>query len=277
VGVLRLTATLAAPVVLTDELHLDGVLASAHPMCRAAPVSRDTPAAALVHPPLPVAQPCVARVRAALCTAAIFPEGARLSGEQTVRRRDAEDHEALARPLSLGVGPGKNRLMRLPTIVAPSVSWYAVGSRREILRLVRRRVLYVGSWRSAGYGQVTAWEAEYVEVDPTVVLVDAAGVAQRHLPAEWVAWAEAVVTGPLRPPYWHPARQTAAIVRAGTRCELLPGVVEVVRALAQPDAIRRHRERKDVARAARRARPNGGDSPEVGPRAADDRDLAPRV
>lgn len=254
-GVVRLTATLASPIVLTDDLHLDGLLASAHPSCRASPIGRETGEADLIDPPLPICQLTAHGATVRLCTAAILPDEARTGSERAIRRRDGDDISMIALPIHLGLGPNKNRLHKLPTVVTPCVSWLAVGERRGLIRLARR-IAFLGGWRSAGFGAVSAWTAEYVSQDEACATLLQGGVAQRHLPASWVEWAADLTVGPFRAPYWHPARQTESIVRAGSRCALHPDIEEQVYALAQPAACRDHRDRH-VARAdARRARRN---------------------
>jgi hypothetical protein len=264
--VVLLTAHVAAPIVIDDELHLDGLLETAHPNSRQVPVSRTTRLEDLPTVPIPICSHSLDGLTTRLCTSMRLPDAARMVRSHVVKRRDGEDIEALANGVNLGLGPGKNRMNALTTLITPYVQWLAIGDRRELLRLARR-VLFVGSWRSAGYGLVTGWTAENVDADPPTVLV-ADGVAQRHLPASWCAWHEGTVTGPIRPPYWHPARQTETIVRAGTRCALKPTVEAACHAVADPAALRAHRERK-IARAGPRSA--GAYPPHVdagGPRAA---------
>ena len=144
--------------------------------------------------------------------------------------------------LIANVGAIENPQLPATTVVTPWIRWLAIGDRREIMRLARR-IQQIGQWRSAGYGQVLSWQAEALDLDPVSVLVDHS-IAQRHLPAAWCQWAESTVEGPYRPPYWHPERQSDLIVRAGTRCVLKPSVEEACRAVAHPDALRAHKERK---------------------------------
>ncbi|MFM1991299.1 MAG: hypothetical protein RJA99_4256 [Pseudomonadota bacterium] len=261
-----ITATLSAPIVLDDELHCDGLLASAHPLCRSSPISRSTPLDAIPMPALPIYRHEFGGALAYLGTAAQFADGARVATSHVVKRRDGEDIESLARPVHLGLGPGKNRLHALQTIVTPTVTWRTIGIRREVLHLVRR-IQQLGMWRSAGYGIVATWHVDYVEEDGATVLVRD-GVAQRHLPAAWCMWAESITAGPCLPPYWHPGRQSSRIVRAGTRCALQPTVEAVCRAVSSPDALRAHKARKDARALARRAGAYPPDVDARGPRAA---------
>jgi hypothetical protein len=247
-GLVHITAHLSSPIVLGgDDFEIDGLLVSAHPSTRAGPRGRESPPGRL--PAIPLAHLDHAGQRTALGTIAILPASARQVQEHAVKRRDAEDLMQLARGINLGLGPGKNRLHRLAAIATPTVSWRAIGTPRSLLKLLRRHVA-LGRWTSSGYGVVSRWEARYLDEDPASVLV-ADGCAQRNLPASWTTWAESETTGALAAPYWHPARQTERIVRAGTPCALLPDVEDRVRAIADPAATRAHALRHALKRAAR--------------------------
>lgn len=259
-GLVRVTAHLAAPVVLGDDgLPFDDLLVAAHPTTRAAPIGRETSLAGRRWPAVPVAHLDAREARVALATVACPAPTARRVQEHTVKRRDGEDLAQLARGVNLGLGPGKNRLHRLPALVTPTLTWWAVGSPREMLKLARR-ILFIGRWRAAGYGVVTGWTACYDDQEPSRVLV-ADGVAQRTLPRSWVTWAESTGDAALLPPYWHPERAVAGVVLSGTPCALQPAIEDAVRALADPAAHRAHRNRHDIKRAAHRldtARSVGG-------------------
>lgn len=250
--IVEVVATLAAPVVLTDEMHLDGLLASAHPLCRGAPIGRDTPLSRIVDPPIPVMNLSDGGVSVRLCTVADAAPSARLTTSQVVKRRDAEDIASLARPVHLGLGPGKNRLGRLPVVVTPTLTWRAVGERRGIVRLLNR-ITCLGTWRSAGYGQVCRWDVTVHPTDtPEQVLVSRDGRAQRTIPTSWTEWAETTVTGAIQAPYWHPARLVASCVPVGARCVLRPTIIEAVRRAAHHEHQVAHRKRHESRRETRR-------------------------
>lgn len=254
-SLLRIQATLAAPVVVSDDLHFDGLLMTAHPIARAAHVSRETPLDQLPAIPLPLQRATLRAITLPLASAAVWPAEAKLSTDHTVKRRDAWDLEALALPIHLGLGPGKNRMQQLPIVIARAVTWWAMGRRREVLRLCQR-ITHVGSWRAAGYGAVVRWEVQLMdptEHDPTHVLVRD-GVAQRHLPAEWCVQAESLSDAPIEPPYWHPARARPRVARAGTRVILTRELIESCYAAADPAKNDAYRQRRDAERHARRAR-----------------------
>jgi hypothetical protein len=274
-SLLCVEATLAAPVVTTDDIHFDGLLTSAHPRARSAAreglIGRDTPLASIPYIPIPLQRATARGLTLPLASAAQWPEDAKLAAEHVVKRRDGWDVEALRGPIHLGLGPGKNRMLRLPVILARTVAWWAMGERREVLRLVQR-ITHIGSWRAAGFGLVSSWRVETCDpatIDPRRVLVHE-GVAQRHLPAEWCAGAETLGVGPIEPPYWHPGRDRPAVARAGTRVTLIREIEESCYAAADPATNRRWKERRDAARESARARRHAGGAAQGGPGAAPD-------
>lgn len=251
-GVVRLTATLGAPVVMRDDLHLDGLFMAAHPACRSQPLARSSPPSEFREPPIPIARLTWEGVSVYLATVAQLPPEARLETEHHIKRRDEQDIEALAKPVHLGLGPAKNRMISLPIVVTPTISWLLLGEAKTVRRFAER-TRQIGSWRAQGYGIVTAWRAEYVEdwcaAAPTVLV--SGGRAQRHLPASWCTVGQPVV-GAYRPPYWHPARQADPIIRAGDRCAIDPAILDAVRHLADPAVTREHKlahQRRALARA----------------------------
>lgn len=264
-SLLLVEATLGSPVVVRDELHLDGLLMAAHPLARETPIARTDSLDALPAIPLPLQRLTLRGFRLPLATVAIWPEEARLGTDHTVRRRDGVDIEMLASPINLGLGPGKNRMQRLPIVIAPRVSWYAMGRRREVLRLVQR-ITHLGAWRSAGYGQVHAWTVTTLhpeQHDPTSV-VRREGVAMRPLPRSWCADATTVHAAALEPPYWHPGRIVPDVVPAGTPITLTRELMEACYAAADPAKNDRWRMRRDQERRARRAGTDGAGAPEGG-------------
>jgi hypothetical protein len=248
--IVRLIATLDMPIVLADDLHLDGLLAAVHPHCQRHPISRATPVDDLIRPPLPIAT-VTARGRAVMLgTVAQFPDDARLTTDYATKRRDGADVEAFARRVNSKAGPDKDRMIQLPLIVAREVWWDAVGLRLPILRLARR-VQSIGAWRGQGYGRVLSWRAEKLD-DPARVVLQRGGRLQRHIPAEW-APDTPPVRGAYEPPYWHPVRLSQSILRAGTRAAIAEDILALADALGTREQQAAHRERHEARREARRA------------------------
>lgn len=246
----RVVASLGTPAVISDELHLDGLVAAAHPVCREQHVTRDVDLRALREPAIPIMRLDHAGAGAALCTAAHFAEGTRLTTTRFIKRKDGEDLAQLARPVNLALGPGKNRMGRLPLVASPTITWEAIGDKRGLVRLVQR-LTHVGSDRASGYGYVREWSVTWVETEAPETVLVRDGIAQRHLPAAWCEWAAGETTGALVFPYWHPGRQMERIVPAGTRCVLTREVVERVRAAADRGHQSAHRARHELRTIAR--------------------------
>jgi hypothetical protein len=248
--IVRLTATLAMPIVLTDDLHLDGLLAAVHPLCQRHPISRATPVDALIRPPLPIATVTARGHAVMLGTVAQFPDDARLTTDYATKRRDGSDVEAFARKVNSKAGPDKDRMIQLPLVVAREVWWDAVGLRKPILTLARR-IHAIGAWRGQGYGHVLSWRADKLD-DPARVVLQRGGRLQRHVPAAWAPDAPPV-QGAYEPPYWHPARLSQDILRAGSRAAIAEDILALADAMGTPEQLRAHRERHEARREARRA------------------------
>lgn len=224
---LRVTATLGAPVEGDHALHLDGLLAEAsfrrqpHPGA----VSRQTPAGELADLEVPLA-----RIRALggymwASSAWVVPAGAGRVMQPLVRRKDAEDLDRLAVTWTPGSGPGRNLMLRYAAIVARSLSWVCVGSRREV-RKALQLFSSIGDRRRHGNGRVLAWDVvEDETVTPLGCLVSAEGVALRHLPVSWCERVNGEIGhGAHRAPYWHPGRH-GPVVMPGARVELREDVI----------------------------------------------------
>lgn len=102
----------------------------------------------------------------------------------------------------------------------PVVRWFAMGDRREILKLVRR-CTSLGKKVSVGYGRVAEWTVERVEHDYSWLapLPDAPTrlVLMRSLPiGPWLPMANLIGYrrdfGACVPPYWHPERACERVV-----------------------------------------------------------------
>lgn len=236
----RVECRLAGPVVARDEIHLDGLLAAAHPLAHELHVTRSTPLEELERVPVPI----LAYGHVALCTAATYEDGARLGGEHGVKRRDGADIDWLSLRYSPRAGPGKDRLDRLPVVYAASALWRCWSFDRRGLKRMLRRVRHLGARRSHGWGAISGWTIEdEPDADPVSLLV-AAGRAVRALPRSWCTWWSSEASGAVRPPYWHPGRQVD-VVPVGARVELDPHLVEKIRDTTDAAWRRRCEQRRE--------------------------------
>jgi hypothetical protein len=225
-GIMLVTARLAAPIAARQPVQLDALVLAAHPDCAASPISRATPASEIIEPGISIHRLHALGEHCYLTTEWILPPTARRSVEHVVKRKDGEDLDALTRPWNPGLGPGKNRCIPMPLVLTDRVSWIAVGQGHG-LRCLLRRIHHVGSLRGQGYGIVQGWTVEPLDVDPVRVLVTADGHAARHLPAVWAESGTVLDAGAWLPPYWHPCR-LGQRVRAGTPVVLRREVIEAV-------------------------------------------------
>jgi len=235
---LRVVAELAGPLADSgDPPHLDGLLALAWVRRHAKmldlprPSRFDGGASLAQEPHLPLARVEWDGRYVWLASAALYDEPKTPAAIWSVKRRDVEDFERLARKVNVVSGPAKNARVRADGLVTPRAVWYAWGDRREVVRALR--LIWgresaphgqVGSRRRTGSGQILRWRVEEVpELAPESPLVRS-GVAARNLPLPWAAGAAGAKYGGVRPPYWHPATMEQ-VVPPGIPVELLPEVV----------------------------------------------------
>jgi len=210
--VVEVVARLGTPVVVTDALHLDGILAAAHPDCVGGHLTRTCDASEIIRPRLPIVARSAYGEEVYLCSAEEWPADARRRSGHLTKRRDGEDLDHLTLPVQTASGPGRDVMLRHPVVEAPWMRWIAVGSVQGIRKLLRRAEA-VGSLRRHGYGMVLAWEVRKQDgVAPIEVLI-AAGAARRHLPAAWCDAPKIVDVGAIRPPYWHPCSRGPRVRR----------------------------------------------------------------
>lgn len=225
-SVLRVIARLATPPVLRDAMHLDALLAAARVErdTEVMRIHRATSPEHLIHPALPVLTIEALGATCAIVSAEIVGDDARRGLDHLVRRKDSEDIDRRAGTWQARSGAERAYCLPLPLIETASLEWLAVGDRREVLRMLQRKIPAVGIVRRHGHGRVLEWTVERVDLPPERVLVDEDGRALRHLPRAWCAEAEAEDVGAWRAPYWHPTMCGPRVPR-GTRCVLAPEVL----------------------------------------------------
>ena len=217
---LRVTAGLAAPVVIRGPLNLDALLTWAAAGGTDSHVQRSTPSLPDVVIPLRRVEACGEWAWAS--TDCILPDAVTRAATGMTRRRDSIDAEAAARKFNRAAGPGRDQLKPVPLTVTPSLSWIACGDRPHVRQLIRR-VTAVGGLRAHGYGRVRAWRIEAFDGMVLDCFV-ADGRARRPLPAVWCTGTETIIAQPIRPPYWHFSTQRPC-VPTGSPAVLRPEVV----------------------------------------------------
>ena len=97
-----------------------------------------------------------------------------------------------------------------------SVRWFAIGHRREMLKVLRR-IDFLGKKPSVGYGRVASWTIDPIDDDYSWFAPGPAGPvlmstlpAEAPLPAGLIGYRRSF--GAPVPPYWHPDRYTEILV-----------------------------------------------------------------
>lgn len=215
----RVRAHLSTPLALREPLHLDGLVVACSHGVSGLHLTRTCDESEIVRPRIPIMELRCRGQTTAICSAEILPPEAKRTSDHLTRRRDGEDLDYLTSPVETRSGPGRDVMLRFPTIETPHVEWIAFGRRKPILRLLRRRVQAVGMLRGHGYGMVREWEAESSDSRDLSETLVSGGVAIRNLPASWCEAPEVVERVPTRAPYWHPA-MVGDGVRSGRRTGL---------------------------------------------------------
>lgn len=125
------------------------------------------------------------------------------SGSVDVRKRPPhKDFVELTEARSYQPGTGLERGIdkRYPTLVASQLTWYCIGQKDLVRRLIRL-VPAVGKIRNHGHGTVTKWQVERTVVNPEWIC------SNRIMPVGYgETTALDVEDRAIRPPYWHPSK-----------------------------------------------------------------------
>jgi len=97
-----------------------------------------------------------------------------------------------------------------PMVTAPSITWYAMGDREKIHKLLSD-VEFIGKRRASGYGQVSNLQIEDADLDG---VVGHFGEPLRPVPVELFTGDKASlkVDASWKPAYWHPANRAVCFV-----------------------------------------------------------------
>lgn len=228
-AVLRVRAYLAAPVALTDPLHLDGLAAAVARGASRGRLARTSDGSEIVRPPLPIVALTHAGHQIHVCTAAEVAPDARRSREHLTRRRDGADLDYLTERVDTRSGPGRDVMMPYAVWLTPYVEWWCVGGRQGVRSMIERRVTHVGMVRRHGMGSVARWEFTRTDESPCSLLVQR-GRARRNLPTAWCEAPELVERVPVSAPYWHPSVFVPGVM-VGRQTDLAAEVRRKVEAL----------------------------------------------
>ncbi len=110
------------------------------------------------------------------------------------------------RSANLGAGHMKAYDLRIPTVTALEIEWFALGEVDYVRHLLVEHVPSIGKKRNLGAGRVSEWIVEHVDVDRSVLHE---GRPTRRLPAGAAEGRPG--HGGIRPPYYHHTRAVAAV------------------------------------------------------------------
>lgn len=220
---LRITAVMAEPVVtFGDGLHLDGAVAYGAFMSLPRPVRESMPPTSAPealdfdlplnrwHYEAPEGSAAGAlddegRVWGWQCSAAhaVWQH----HGTAEVRRRPPVQEMARytdARTVQINCGPFKAQDKAFPTLWAPEIVWYAIGT-PDSLRQLLEHVPGLGKLTGHGHGRVLRWDVAEVGC------ADADRWARRRLPTTAPGAVGWPARGAIRPPYYHASRVVPCI------------------------------------------------------------------
>lgn len=111
-----------------------------------------------------------------------------------------------ATSINLGSGALKAYDLKIPTVLALEIEWFAHGDPDAVRHLLTEHVQALGKKRSIGAGVVREWIVEEIDADRSTV-VD--GRPVRRLPAGAADGSPG--RGAIRPPYYHHTRVVEAV------------------------------------------------------------------
>lgn len=111
------------------------------------------------------------------------------------------------RSANISSGHMKAYDLKIPTVLAREVVWYAHGDPDRVRHLLSTYVPAIGKKRSTGNGTVREWIVEQIDEDRSVVAPD--GQLMRRMPRGAVDGSPG--HGGIRPPYYHHTRQVESV------------------------------------------------------------------
>ena len=227
IGLYRVVAELATPLVWHRGLNLDGLCCAALMDDDDVPVTRQTERLPeLPHTPIPWLRHGALRVY--LSSDALLPANTRFERISLSKRRDGNDISRLSRPFNRAGGADRDALKTGRIALTEIVAWQVwTHDHKWLQKLLSRRIQALGGMRRHGYGRVSGWRLERVpEGAPDMAWVDQ-GITLRALPIGWLATPVMPTRLPICPPYWHSATVEMA-ASVGSKSELLNEIIRRV-------------------------------------------------
>ena len=205
------------PVAVRGALNLDGILTYAEAGDIAPSRSVDPPDV-----PIPVSRWPTANGRCLYLSSDALCHPEKRMAVHMTRRKDGHDADVLNRKFHRGLGPKRDRMLKIPAVIVEELHWWVHGDQAAIEALLRR-VPGLGALRAHGYGRVRKWNVLSVPGGKEDAIRDGImGRARRSVPAEFVARSSTrPVRRPYCPPYWH-MRSIGPCYGLGDHIELRP-------------------------------------------------------
>lgn len=232
---LRIVAHLAEPIVyLGDGMTLDGILAAAVMRDLPYAVTSRWPTATRDEPWLRDLELPLARWAVAFrgdCNPLLRDDEGRLwgwrcssvhadwllHGRTEVRKRSVSDELkrwSASTSVNSSAGRFKSHDLKLPSRFAARLTWFAVGNRSKIERLLSRHIQFLGRKVGQGNGRVLRWEVDEWSYDWSV---ERDGKITRPMPRDYEPGV--VRMRGIRAPYWHPSRLVECVIPDPTHLE----------------------------------------------------------
>lgn len=224
IGIYKITFFMQTPIALSSPLHFDGLLTAVHPaMHNTTTPTRYSKNIPIIDAPLPL---CNIRSKNRWvwgCTAAEFPNNAKLSQDSITKRRTPQDIFNAMRSFLPGSGPMKDKFSTFQIVSTPTIYFLAATTELKELTRLTKRIQNIGGKRKSGYGIVSKFEIEPVDATIKDLLV-LDGNARRNLPFVFcnnnIDDAKMI---PCNSPYWHPA-STEQGIEVGDPIELTENI-----------------------------------------------------
>ena len=223
-SILKVTAYISTPIVMRNEVHLDGLLMWAATQGRddSTQLQRGISLKDMSEVSIPVQKVTAQGHSIYAATGSQLHNPTRYEHRWT-RRRDAGDINRLAKRYVPGFGPGRDLNRRAPGASTSHVQWLVSSTDDHQVGRLLNLVTALGSLRSHGCGEISMWEIEEADLSLTDCFVQS-GRAMRSLPVDWVVEASTVRRLACAPPYWHPENHIVS-VPMGAECSLLQKVI----------------------------------------------------
>lgn len=220
----RITFYLKTPIIFTNPIHLDGLLASVHPaMHNVGAISRFSQIDKIIVAPLPLDSIKINNCWVWCCSTGEFADDTTFFTDKFNKRRDQIDYLYLSGKHATGSGPARDRLESVYGAVCKSISFdFSASKINSRIEQLAKRVKNIGNMRKSGYGEVDRYEINEISNMTWQDCIIKNGEARRNLPQEMIVEKCDDIFNVV-PPYWFPGGRKNGVT-VGFECTLKDGV-----------------------------------------------------